>query len=88
MIRDTLSFVTRKLHIIRSRREGMRIARMYACAVYIASTERRRRGVQINYFLQARADSQSLPHDIDNKDEVIQKKLDRFGHLFHGFPSL
>jgi len=34
------------------------------------------------------ADSQTSPHDIDNKDEVIQKKLDRFGHLFHGFLSL
>lgn len=33
-------------------------------------------------------DSQASPRDIDNKNEVIQKKLDRFGHLFHGFPCL
>lgn len=58
------------IHIIRSRDERERIRMRRALA------ERFSRGVQINYFLQARdSDRPSSLRDVGNEDEVIQRKL-------------
>lgn len=64
-------FVTLQIiHIIHSRRERTDPYARRALA------ERFSRGVQINYFLQARdSDRPSSLRDVDNEDEVIQRKL-------------